>query len=164
MIPPTHSTTRRLPLSVPAYGRVTFPGTAPAKRDGVITPDAVAIRIPTEALKTAPAPRPSVPWHRALLELGLSARVLRLSRAFAEDVRCRTAALRADIRTAKALRADVLALREKLDEPVLYVTKNGKCFHLAGCSALGAGAVPMKLTAVLERGYKPCRRCLSLLK
>jgi len=42
---------------------------------------------------------------------------------------------------------------------IVYVTKTGKKYHLAGCSYLSKSAVPIKLADAKAKGYTPCGKC-----
>jgi hypothetical protein len=42
---------------------------------------------------------------------------------------------------------------------VVYVTRTGRRYHRAGCSALRYSSIAVPRTKAIERGYTPCRRC-----
>jgi len=42
---------------------------------------------------------------------------------------------------------------------VVYVTRSGTKYHLAGCSALRQSSEPVPLDEARRRGYTPCSRC-----
>jgi len=44
------------------------------------------------------------------------------------------------------------------DDPMVYVTKTGKKYHVAGCTYLSKSSIPKKLSDVVD-SYSPCLRC-----
>jgi len=47
---------------------------------------------------------------------------------------------------------------EKADDPIVYVTRTGACYHRASCSSLSRSKIPMQLSEAKKR-YRPCSRC-----
>jgi hypothetical protein len=45
-----------------------------------------------------------------------------------------------------------------IDSMIVFVTKTGAKYHLAGCSSLKSSAIPMLLVDARKR-YGPCGRC-----
>lgn len=42
---------------------------------------------------------------------------------------------------------------------IVYITKSGKCYHLAGCEGLARSKIAINLADAKEKGYKPCSIC-----
>lgn len=43
-------------------------------------------------------------------------------------------------------------------ESIVYITKTGECYHIAGCSYLKS-SIPISLEDAISKGYRPCSRC-----
>ena len=44
------------------------------------------------------------------------------------------------------------------NDPIVYVTRTGKCYHRGSCSYLRKSKIPIKLSEARKR-YRPCSRC-----
>ena len=44
------------------------------------------------------------------------------------------------------------------NDPVVYATRTGECYHRSSCSSLRSSRIPMKLSEARSR-YRPCSRC-----
>ena len=44
------------------------------------------------------------------------------------------------------------------NDPIVYVTRTGKCYHRGSCSYLRKSKIPMRLSEARKR-YRPCSRC-----
>ncbi|MFH1905357.1 MAG: hypothetical protein ABIK53_07555 [bacterium] len=44
------------------------------------------------------------------------------------------------------------------NDPIVYVTRTGKCYHRDSCSYLRKSKIPMKLSEA-RKLYRPCKRC-----
>ena len=44
------------------------------------------------------------------------------------------------------------------DDPIVYVTRTGQCYHSSYCSYLRRSKIPMKLSEA-RRYYRPCSKC-----
>ena len=44
------------------------------------------------------------------------------------------------------------------NDPIVYVTRTGKCYHRGSCGYLRKSKIPMKLSEARKR-YRPCSRC-----
>lgn len=44
------------------------------------------------------------------------------------------------------------------NDPIVYVTRTGKCYHRGSCSYLRKSKIPIRLSKARKR-YRPCSRC-----
>jgi len=44
------------------------------------------------------------------------------------------------------------------DDPIVYVTRTGECYHRGTCRYLSKSKIPMKLSIARQR-YRPCSKC-----
>ena len=44
-------------------------------------------------------------------------------------------------------------------DPIVYITKTGKCYHREDCPHLRRSKIPIPLSKAKARGYKPCEEC-----
>jgi hypothetical protein len=49
-------------------------------------------------------------------------------------------------------------VEENKDDPIVYVTRTGACYHRATCGYLLKSKIPMKLSEARKR-YRPCSKC-----
>lgn len=54
--------------------------------------------------------------------------------------------------------SDVSPFAKSGDNRIVYVTKTGSKYHLAGCNSLSKSALPIKLGDA-RRDYRPCSVC-----
>lgn len=47
------------------------------------------------------------------------------------------------------------------NDPVVYLTKTGDCYHLEGCASLSKSKIPSTLSKAVAAGYKACSKCKS---
>lgn len=45
------------------------------------------------------------------------------------------------------------------DDPFVYITKTGGCYHRKNCSHLKKSKIEIKLSEAKRRGFKPCSKC-----
>lgn len=51
------------------------------------------------------------------------------------------------------------AVANDADDPIVYITRTGHKYHLAGCEYLKRSCIPIRLSVAKAEGYTPCSIC-----
>lgn len=48
---------------------------------------------------------------------------------------------------------------QKQEDPIVYITNTGKCYHKSTCSTLRKSKTAIKKSEAIKKGYRACSKC-----